>query len=379
MVVDVALVGGGLANALIAWRLLERRPELRLTIIERGDALGGNHTWSFHGSDLDPETLAWIRPLASATWRGYAVAFPGLRRVLAGDYHSIRSTDLARRLSARLGEAVRLKRTATRVTDATVVLDGGEVIEAATVIDGRGFRPSAGTRYGYQRFLGLDLELVEPHGLERPIIMDATVPQDDGYRFFYLLPWSATEVLIEDTVYGEGPDHDADKSRLAIEGYVRDRGWKILAIHREERGSLPIPLGRADLPLDGPGLPALVGAGAGLFHPTTGYSLPYAAHAADLVAGLRPLGTAAVRRTIGAFGRAAARRHRLFHFLNRLLFLAARPAERCRVMERFHRLPEATIARFYADRLTPLDRVRLLVGKPPIPIRRALAHLREAS
>jgi lycopene beta-cyclase len=227
--------------------------------------------------------------------------------------------------------------------------------------------------------LGLDLELVEPHGLEHPIIMDATVPQDDGYRFFYLLPWSATEVLIEDTVYGEGPDHDADKSRLAIERYVRDRGWKIRTIHREERGSLPIPLGRSDPPADGPGLPAPVGVGAGLFHPTTGYSLPYAAPAADLVAGLRPMDTAAVRHTVGAFGRAAAGRHRFFHFLNRLLFLAARPAERCRVMERFHRLPEATIARFYGDRLTPLDRVRLLVGKPPIPIVRALGYIREAS
>jgi lycopene beta-cyclase len=56
--VDVALVGGGLANSLLAYRLRELRPELDLVVVERGPELGGNHTWSFHDSDLSPTQRA---------------------------------------------------------------------------------------------------------------------------------------------------------------------------------------------------------------------------------------------------------------------------------------------------------------------------------
>ena len=47
MTLSVALVGGGLANCLLALRLRARRPGVSLTLIESGDRLGGNHTWSF--------------------------------------------------------------------------------------------------------------------------------------------------------------------------------------------------------------------------------------------------------------------------------------------------------------------------------------------
>jgi lycopene beta-cyclase len=58
-----------------------------------------------------------------------------------------------------------------------------------------------------------------------------------------------------------------------------------------------------------------------------------------------------------------------------MLFRAAEPAHRYRVLERFYRLPEATIARFYAGGVTPLDRVRLLAGRPPVSVRGALRCL----
>ena len=39
MSVDLALVGGGLANSLIAYRLRATRPELRLALIEQAEAV----------------------------------------------------------------------------------------------------------------------------------------------------------------------------------------------------------------------------------------------------------------------------------------------------------------------------------------------------
>ena len=51
--------------------------------------------------------------------------------------------------------------------------------------------------------------------------------------------------------------------------------------------------------------------------------------------------------------------------LTRMLFNAADPPQRWRVMQRFYRLPEPLIERFYAGRLTALDKLRIVTGKPP--------------
>lgn len=61
--------------------------------------------------------------------------------------------------------------------------------------------------------------------------------------------------------------------------------------------------------------------------------------------------------------------------LTKMLFGAAEPPLRYRMLERFYRLPEPLIERFYAGRSTMLDRARILAGKPPVPIGAAMASL----
>jgi lycopene beta-cyclase len=41
-------------------------------------------------------------------------------------------------------------------------------------------------------------------------------------------------------------------------------------------------------------------------------------------------------------------------------------------MQRFYGLPEPLIARFYAARLQALDKLRIVSGKPPVPLGAAL-------
>jgi lycopene beta-cyclase len=45
------------------------------------------------------------------------------------------------------------------------------------------------------------------------------------------------------------------------------------------------------------------------------------------------------------------------------------------MLERFYRLPEALIERFYAGTSTPADRLRIVAGRPPVPVAAALASL----
>ena len=82
MNVDVVLVGGGLANSLIAWRLRALRPDVELLILERGERLGGQHTWSFHEGDLTLEQHRWLAPLVEHGWGHQEVRFPSLARRL---------------------------------------------------------------------------------------------------------------------------------------------------------------------------------------------------------------------------------------------------------------------------------------------------------
>jgi lycopene beta-cyclase len=60
-----------------------------------------------------------------------------------------------------------------------------------------------------------------------------------------------------------------------------------------------------------------------------------------------------------------------------MLFRAAEPGERWKVLRRFYGLPEGIVRRFYAGRSTALDKVRLLAGKPPVPVVKALRQWRE--
>jgi lycopene beta-cyclase len=58
-----------------------------------------------------------------------------------------------------------------------------------------------------------------------------------------------------------------------------------------------------------------------------------------------------------------------------MLFGAAAPAERWRVLSRFYRLDAQLVERFYAGRSTMADKARILTGKPPVPLGAAVRAL----
>lgn len=377
---DLILLGGGLANSLIALRLRALRPELRVLLVEAGPVLGARHTWSFFETDVTPAQRAWLEPLIVSRWPGYSVRFPGESRRLATPYHSVTSERLHAAVVAALpAGAVRLGAEAVRTAPDRVVLRSGETLPTRAVIDGRGPGPSPALVLAWQKFIGRKLRLAAPHGLTEPVIMDATVPQIDGYRFVYLLPFDERRILVEDTYYADAPALDGTALRARIDAYALSQGWRVEAIEDEEEGVLPIALGGDMGRFWAGATTARSGLRAGLFHPTTGYSLADAADLAERVAAAPDLSADALLQLTRDRALETWRARGFYRLLNRLLFRAADPALRWRVLQRFYRLPEPLVERFYAGRTTPRDAGRILIGKPPVPIRRALAYLSERS
>lgn len=385
----VIFVGGGLAGSLTALKCLDDSPALTATIIEKSAEICGDHTWSFNLSDIAPEHHSALDNIVAFQWPEYSVRFPKLKRTLRIPYLTCHSQSLRSALQPHI-ESGRLQvitdETVSAMSSRTVTLQNGRVLKAECVFDARGFKPIPEKVLGFQKFVGLTLKTAEPHGLKNPIIMDATVDQIEGYRFVYCLPFSDTEILIEDTYYTDGPELNSQILDSRIKAYARDR----LNIHtykivRREKGVLPITLAvdknygtRVE---DDGASPVELGMRGGYYHAVTGYSFPEAMKSAVLVSTLLsknyPNFHDAVRHEMIYHKADHYYEERFMRLLNRMLFRAAKPTERYKVLQRFYGLSEGLVSRFYKNRLTKADKVRILAGKPPVPVTKALYNFNE--
>ncbi|MEP6341775.1 MAG: lycopene beta-cyclase CrtY [Maricaulaceae bacterium] len=387
---DVIIVGAGLSGLMTAWRCLDVNSDLNVTIIDSADEIGGDHTWSFNRSDVPKGSEDWIEPFIAYQWSRYEVKFPKRKRTLEIPYCTGNSETLRKCVQPFIDEGrltVKLQTKVKSLTSESVVLESGERLTAQNILDARGFTPNEHVFLGYQKFVGHVIKTVKPHGIEHPIIMDATVDQIDGYRFVYCLPYSDTEILVEDTYYTDGDELQSQEVDARIKDYIRDiLGIGEYELQHREKGVLPITLAvDADQRFVTEEMdatqPIKIGIRGGYYQAVTGYSCPEAMKTANLIAGL-------IKDAGADFGHAVQHEmyyHELDHYaeenflrvLNRMLFRAAKPHKRYAVLQRFYGLSEGLIARFYRNRLTKTDKIRILMGKPPVPIDKALFNFSE--
>jgi lycopene beta-cyclase len=341
--------------------------------VERAE-LGGNHIWSHFSSDVDTRDAWLVEPLVSYRWSSYDVVFPEFRRELHASYRSITSERLAEVLRHRLPRGSFVSGQVVQARPDRVLLADGTSVGTGAVVDARGPGDLDQLELGYQKFVGQVLHTARPHGVDRPLVMDAAVAQLDGYRFVYLLPLGPSEIFVEDTYYSDSPGLDQPALRQRIADYATGRGWAVESVSRSESGVLPVVIG-GDFDRywssTGEDL-AKAGMRAGLFHPTTGYSLPDAIRLASLVAASSDLSHAALVRLTREHAARTWRARGFYRLLDTMLFRAADPERRYRVLQRFYRLDPSLVQRFYAAESTRADQLRILAGRPPVPVHRAV-------
>jgi lycopene beta-cyclase len=323
--------------------------------------------WCFHAGDVD-DAAELVRPLIAQRWPAYEVRFPDLSRTLDEPYAAVPSERLDEvvqgAFAARAQAQLFLGETARRVTAHDVELASGPTLSAEVVIESRGpeaFAPAPGT--GFQKFIGLELEVKPPSPLRTPRLMDALVPQKDGFRFMYALPLAADRVLLEDTYFSDSAELRPRELEAEIMAYAERLGLDVVAVRRRESGVLPLPISAPPLLEPKADAPLLAGYQGGWFHPVTGYSFPLAVRLARAVAGAEP--SELRTRVWPALLRRQRSQLRFAVLLNRMLFTAFESDQRYRAIERFYRLPVESIRRFYALDLTARDRLRVVCGRPP--------------
>ena len=376
---DMAICGGGLAGGLIALAVQRAHPAMTIGLFEAGDTFGGNHRWSWFGTDINTgahRLLAHFK--LNRMSRGNTVRFPAYERLLDAPYVSLASASFDEGLRRALPQsAIQCGRRVVSVEPDAIACEDGQRIEARRVVDCRDFEVSNNLTGGWQVFYGRHLANTGRHGVTHPIIMDADVEQLDGYRFVYTLPLSDEELFVEDTYYRDDPVLDKPELSARTDRYCDERGWSGETIG-EETGLLPVLTGgdggahRREMACAG----VTLAGGRGLFtHPLTSYTVPIAVRTALAIAEQAELPGRELARYVDRLAADHWRDTAYYRMLARMLFEAAAPEERYVVFQRFYRLREPLIERFYAAQSTLADKARILAGKPPVSMPRAVRAL----
>jgi len=356
----ILIAGGGLAGSLAALAMARFRPEVPLLIVEERETFGGDSYRAFSEAEFGQDGAELVGPLAIDRWPGFYVAFQGFSRKLRSETAGFGAQDIHRAMTLALDpKSYRLGTKVVAVREDALVLDGGETIKAEGAIDARGPTSMSSLELLYEARLERDYRFGAPHRVDRPVLIDATVDQGGGLRFFECLPLSEERLLITDVTVSERAQPD-EEAGARIDAYVKARGWTRPRATAERSASRPLPMGgdfAAFWRLGGARV-AKLGLRGGFVHPLTGRTIGDAAEMALLLASQRDLSGNALHDLFEAEAKQLWKKREILRTITASL-AAAGPEERLAMVERLYRLDSGAIQRLQADRLGMLDRWRI--------------------
>ncbi|WPU65136.1 lycopene cyclase family protein [Peredibacter starrii] len=341
----VIILGGGLWGSLLAYRLKTTLPHIPFKLYERTSSLGGQETYSFYGSDINQSAMLWLRPFISKSWEAHKVRFPKFEKKMDNSFHLINPDQIHSIVSSTLPPDVLCL---NNEMSARFALD-----EGSFVIDTRnicGYK-----KCGYQKFLTLELELEEPHDINEPILMDSTISQRDKFRCLHYIPLSENKVLIKDLRYSANKELNLPEMKHDLMKVIEFYDWKIKRVIREETGCCAMPISSPSFRQEGRVINL-----AGIFHDTTGCSIPTATRLIDkMVATSFRLGE--LKQVVSDFRNDLEGDRKFFRFINKSFIDSA--ADQNFFYQDIYQLPRPLIERFLRGRLSFIDRSRILFGR----------------
>jgi lycopene beta-cyclase len=381
-VVDLAILGGGCAGLSLAYSLVNRHVERSVVVIEPRVTYTNDRSWCFWA--VDGSVSDAVAPMAGSIWqqvhhRWSRWAFgqadqPVIARHASGiSYQYLRSSDFyhvccdgiesSTAVDLCLGQAVQA---VTPVSAGWQITTDTQVFVARQVIDTRPPDPGRSGQASLQQvFLGVEIELAAPTGIDvstAEIMTDMRLV-DGEFCFTYVLPYTATRLLVEVTFFARMiPDQSVLETEL--NRVLDKRGWQQASVVRREYAVLPMGLPMAP---HTPGQPARAGMAGGALRASSGYGFLRIQRWAELCAQhYLAHGEVVGHPKPGLWWRAM---DQLF-----LDVLAANPALAPEIFDRLlSRIEPARFVRFMSDQATWTDCLLIIACLPKWPFLVALA------
>lgn len=354
---DLILIGGGLHHSLLYLAARTYLPHLKVALLEQNKDLLQNHTWCCHKDELPPRMASLLSSSWQAIWPSYDIHLPQKSYVIKRDYRVLDPKKLASLIRSQTSPHCPLLLGQKATIETPHRVSWGELkLEGKTLLHSPGPSSIKTFEGGMQVFFGK--EYFGDHGLNTPIVMDAKVVQEGGFRFFYLLPFSKDHLLIEETRFTKQKSLNPLHLESGVDHYRANRFPMPLSEIRREWGSLPMP---TSFDLEPSPIP-LTGYGGGNFHPTTGYSLPMALEFADQWITMHSSSRGSRQRGIK---KSFPKRQKPYLFFNRLMFQGFSPVETHYVFQFFYGLPLKLQRDFFTMTLSPRQILQFFLRRPP--------------
>ena len=356
----LAIVGGGCAGLSLATALVRGNYPGRVTVIEPRSEYVDDRTWCAWGVATHP-----FRHLVSKSWNRWRVLANGsevesvTRRF---PYQCIRSGDFYREAMRVLGNSSRCEVMLGCSVETVTTAQGLQVIKttrgelvADQVYDSR---PLARTPGLQQHFEGWRVRshapVFDPGSVT---LMDFSVDQSRGIHFFYVLPFSETEGLVEAT-FMTPEVFSGDEYAPLIREYLRRLGVGEYEVTFRERGV--IPMSPAATERARPGYQR-IGVAGGMLRSSTGYAFLSIQQATQRLAAQILAGRVDAR---------GGRKDPILHWLDRVFLrvLQDGPENAPQLFEGlFRRCPPNRLVNFLHRPRPGLDWVRPLLSVPTGP------------
>ena len=367
------ILGAGASGLSLCFYLLEHGVRDPILILDRKAAFTDDRTWCFW--DVHPTPFTH---LAAHCWHHWDVFEAGGQEAAqmspAVGYACLHSRDFYAHVLEtihRCGNVTLALGCPTEschsLPDHAAVQAGGVVYQGDYIFDSR-FRPAPEDDGALtQRFFGQFVRTEHPcFDPARCTLMDFRVSQADGLHFFYVLPFSPTEALVENTYIQDSRAGAImpEQHRAEIAAYLtHQQGAAGYTVAREEAGAIPMTM-RTFPKRDGRVF--FIGTAGGCTKPSSGYTFT------RIQAQCRQIAEAAAGGTLDRFQeQSAPPRYRFFDAVF-LQALRDQPAAFPGYFQRlFARVPPDALTSFLSESGTWHSDSKIIRSLPLVPFLRA--------
>ena len=361
----IVILGGGLAGLSLAVQLVAHDVRRPITILEPRQHYTDDRTWCFWDTEPHPfaDAVSHRWPRWRVTAAGESVTAVGRRysycRLPAGRVYDTALAILERAPQVTLLRGVWVKDVWPQADGRLVVVTDQGPYVADLAFDGRPPAPGSWNLgehpFMWQDFLGWRIQ-AQPGSFdpERVDLMDFDTTAAPDIRFFYVLPLSDREALVESTLFTQRPAGQGEHVRHLMRDLDRRIGQPYAVLH-SERGRIPMTTAPPP-PAPHPHI-IPIGTRAGAPRPSTGYAfLPIQRHSRALSAAV-------------AAGRppAAALRSKSTLWLDRVFLtkLGAAPEDAPALFRRlFAKVSSDRLVRFLSEQGNPCDHLAVMTALP---------------